>query len=228
MVDAEHDPPHPPTFNRCECVLYKDILENVDRALRDLSKAPVVKGSPLLDRDDKNLWITAGQDFLAHLRHVGIRKPVTWNFKVVSDAELTTAWLGSVALQGKDILDPDAYAISTQYITIPDLVVPPDLLVIRMGIKVARMAPAPEVLAEALNTRLHEGKPTWIWDEPTHPLNTGHLFWSDTVGRILSHWEHLTHLDAPTGPAPKKGGKTAPGTRRPGPEKRKSLRGGGS
>ena len=202
LVPDEQKPPHPPVHRRCECVLYKDILENVERALAGLSAAPVIKSSPLLGKEEKNVRITAGGKFQAHLRHVAIRKPVSWNLRVVSDAELVTAWLASIALKGEDIIDADAHLISTKFLTIPDLVVPPDLVVIRMGIKVARNVAASEVLAEAIQTRFHEGKPTWLWEEPHSPLNSGHMFWSDVVGRILRSWEHIPNLDSPIRPSP--------------------------
>lgn len=222
LVEAGTKPPHPPSFDRCECVRFRDILSKVEKALPGLSTAPVVASSPLMGKEEACLWATAGNEFLSHLRHVAVRKPLAWSFKVVSDAELTTAWLASIALQGKEILDADAYKVSTRALTLPDLVVPPDLLVVRMGVKVARNQAAPEVLAEALQTRSHEGKPTWIWDEPHHPLNSGHLFWSDVVGRILAPWERVTGLDQ-TGPKAKKSkaSKSRTGTRR------KTLRGRG-
>lgn len=194
MVRRESEPPHPPQFVRCPCVLRRDILANVDRGMNGLSRAPRVKSSPLLGQHSKNVWVTAGSDFLAHLRHVAVRQPSTWLLRVTSDAELVTAWLASVALNGQDILDPDAYMVSTKHLTVTDLVTPPDLLVIRMGVKVARNQAAAEVLAEALNERMHSGKPTWVWDEPHHPLNAGHLFWSDEVASALRGFTHFRDL----------------------------------
>jgi hypothetical protein len=221
-MEAAHEPPHPPTFNRCDCVRHLDVLENVERGLRGLSKIGSIPSSPLLGMETKDLWITAGQEFLAHLRHLAIRMPATWMFKVVSDAEITTSWLGSVGLQGKDVLDADAYAVSTRFVSVPDIMVPPDLVIIRMGIKKARLAPAAEVLAEALNIRLHEGKPTWLWDEPFTPLDAGHMFWSDVVGRILRPWPRLNDLQS--GKTQSKGStKARPQTKKP--RGRKSLRG---
>ena len=198
MVASPPDPPHPPAYTRCECVLRKDILANVERGFKGLSKALVIEKSPLLGKHGTNLRITTGHTFFSHLRHVAVRQPATWMFKVISDAEMVTAWLATAGLGGGEILDPDAYTVSTKYMTIPDLVSPPDLVVIRMGVKVARNVAASEVLAEAINTRFHEGKPTWVWDEPAHPLDVGHLFWSDIVGRILSGWEHIGGVDSPS------------------------------
>ena len=226
MVEAEFNPPHPPRHRRCDCVLRLDVLQHVEKALRGLSTALPVSSSLLFGQEGKNLWITAGEEFLPHLRHVAVRKPLTWYLKVVSDAELTTAWLASIALEGKEILDADAYKVSTKFITIPDLVVPPDLLVLRMGIKAARNAASPEVLAEALNTRFHEGKPTWLWDEPHHPLNVGHLFWSDAVGRLLRPWEKVSGQDLDSS-SPQKGAKPKGAKPKAGPgprQSRKSLR----
>lgn len=196
-VPEKYDPPHPPSFRRCECVLRLDILANADRGLTGLSSAPVIGNTPLSGKEAQNLWITAGQEFLSHLRHVAIRKPITWTFRVNSDAEMVTAWLATIAVSGQEIFDADAYTVSTRFMTLPDMVVPPDLLVVRMGVKVARNAAANEVLMEAVQLRMHENKPTWIWDEPHNPLGPGHLFWSDSLGRVLTRWERLQRLESP-------------------------------
>lgn len=227
-VEADNLAPHPPTFRRCDCALRKDILGNVERSLAGLSLSQVIATSPLLGKHDKNLLITSGVEFKAHLRHVLVRQPITFMTRVASDAELMTAWLATVALAGKDILDADAFAVSTQFLTITDLVTPPDLLVIRMGVKVARNVAASEVLAEAINLRMHESKPTWIWDEPHAPLNPGHLFWSDPVGRLLTVFERVTDLQAPNTPRGPGRAKTPDLTAtRPLPG-RKTLRGNGT
>jgi hypothetical protein len=233
-VENPPDPPHPPTFKRCSCMLKQDILKNVERGMKGLKDQPVLsKPSPLLGREGDSLLVTAGHSFLSHLRHVAVRQSPTWNFKVTSDAELVTAWLGSIGLKGKDILDPDAYMVSTKYITIVDLVEPPELLVIRMGVKIARNQAASEVLAEAVNTRIHSMKPTWIWDEPNHPLNPGHMFWSDQLGWSLEeNFERISGLEE-VNPSKKKGSAVkhislgGAGTSGSTPKKRrKSLRGG--
>lgn len=152
-----------------------------------------------MGREGSNLVIRVGDTFLAHLRHVVIRHPITFSAKVVSDAELVTAWLATIPLQGGEIRDADAHKISMRYMTIPDLVVPPDLLVIRLGVKAARNAASPEVLAEALGIRMHEGKPTWLWEEPHNLLGPDHIMWSEQVGRILRTFEVIKELESPRG-----------------------------
>jgi hypothetical protein len=186
-IPAPPRPPHPPTFHRCVCVLQSDILANVDRGMKGLAHAAIVPESPLLGLIDRDVILQGAGDVVrAHLRHVAVRQPPVWMFKVVSDADLVTAWLSSTVIKGIEIFDADAFAVSTQYLSIPDLVVPPDLLIIRMGVKVARNSAAPEVLAEALRTRQHQDRPTWFWDDHLHPIGHGHLFWSDAVGEALA------------------------------------------
>lgn len=184
---------HPPTYRRCKCMLHKDILANAERGMTGLTRAAKVKSSPLMEKFDKDLWVTAPKTwFLAHLRHVAIRRPPSWYFKVVSDAELMTAWLASVAVEGRDILDPDAQTLTITHLRLEDLVIPPELLVIRLGVKAARNAATPEVLLEALHLREHEGKPTWVWDQPGpgFELADGHISHSVQVEDYLDTWEH--------------------------------------
>lgn len=183
---------HPPKFKRCECVLREDLLANAERVMPGLSLAPPVARSTLADLWKSNVMIHAPERwFRTHLRHVAIRRPPIWSGRVISDADLITSWLASVALKGGTILDPDSYGVSTQFLTLADLVIPPDLLIIRMGVKVARNVAAPEVLCEAIMLRVHDDKPTWIWALPDLPLGPGHLFWSDDVGRALSVFKHI-------------------------------------
>jgi len=229
-VPATTKPPHPPSFTRCVCVLHEDIMINVERGMKGLAQAAPIEGSVLADKQTDNLIITAPSRWmLRNLRHVAIRMPPTWFFKVVSDADLVTAWLSSTAIKGIEIFDADAFAVSTKYLSIPDLVMPPDLLIIRMGVKAARNSASPEVLAEALNIRRHSEKPVWVWDEPAHPLGPGHMFWSDAVETALLGYEKVGADKTPPGTpkrtkSPKRQAKGAP---RLGTGNRKSLRGGG-
>mgnify|MGYP003983441041 FL=1 len=189
----------PPTVQRCRCVLVKQTLANLERAWRGLSKAKPIPDSPLKKRIDKNIWITASDRSLKrHLKHVGSRMVPDWRFKVVTDKELITAWLGSIALKGGEILGPDAISVSTRYITIEDLVEPPDLVVLRLGVKAAANREMPQVLFEALSHRIHLSKPTWVVDQPTYPFGRGHLCWSETAEDEMETWARY-HIDKTKG-----------------------------
>ncbi len=180
----------PPAFTRCSCVLREDILYNAEQVMPGLLSALPVKRSPLSNKTTQDVWVTAPERwFSSHLRHVAIRQSPIWVGRVVSDADLMTSWLATIALKGVDILDADSFGVSTKFLTLPDLVVPSDLLVIRMGVKAARNSACAEVLVEAINLRKSLKKPTWVWDQPEHPLAPGHLFWGGDVGSVLASFQ---------------------------------------
>ena len=165
--------------------------------MRGLSKAPRLgQPSPLIKHVASSIWVTASKTtFLPHLRSVAIRQYPSWNFRVVSDAELITAWLATVALKGKEIFDPDVRLEdnpSLLHLTLVDLVEPPSLLVIRLGVKSARNVAMSEVFLEALALRDHAGLPTWVFDQPDSPLQEGHLCYSPQVINFIEDWPHIT------------------------------------
>lgn len=191
-LDLEETHKGVPMTRPCECVLARDVCRNLDRAWRGLSAAPKIDSSPLLQCVNRDVYITASTPtFRCHLRHVGVRQGRNWSFTVSSDADLITAWLASAALAGKEILDPDATSVSMEKLTLVDLVDPPDLLIIRLGVKSARNSAMPEVFLEAISHRTHVGKPTWVVDQPDRRLNPSHLCYSEGVAEFLRDWDHL-------------------------------------
>lgn len=168
--------------------------------MRGLSKAGKVPSSPLTKSVDSDARVTASTPwFQAHLRHVAVRQSPRWGFRVCTDADLMQAWLATAAAQGHEIRDPDASEglskRSLDYMTLVDIAIPPTLLVIRLGVKSARNVAMPEVLLEAIRVRTHEGRPTWVWDQPDNPLMEGHLSWSPTVMEEISGWRHVREGD---------------------------------
>ncbi len=196
----------PPVSDVCPCVLRAQILSNMERGMRGLSKAtPLDRGevSPLMKFLDKDLWITASSDwFRSHLRYAASRVPnaYRWGFKVVSDSDLVVAWLATAALQGTDIIDADfrseAASVSLTKLTLVDAVDPPELLIVRLGVKAARNSATSEVLMEALTHRAHVQKPTWVWDQPDNRLSEGHLSFSHAVVEFLSDFHRIQHADS--------------------------------
>lgn len=194
-VPKEEGDKGPPSYTRCSCTLQKDILANADRIYKGLSAADPVEKSALTPYINQNLWVTADtSDFLKHLRHIAIRKPPTWHCKVTSDVDLMSAWLASATVKGIEILDVDVATNSKkslEALTLVDLVAPPELLIVRVGVKVARNKAAPEVLLEALSYREHERLPTWVWDRPSYTLEAGHISYSPAVGEEIAGWKRL-------------------------------------
>lgn len=195
----------PPTTQVCICVLRRQLVANIERGMRGLSAAdPLEPGmsSPLLPYVKKDLRVTASPPwFASHLRHTAARQSPNWGFRVVTDADLMVAWLATAALQGTEILDADARGeaapVSLTKLTLVDISAPPEMLVIRLGVKAARNSAMPEVLFEALTIRAHAGKPTWLWDQPDAPFDQAHLSFSRIAEEFTSGWDRIFENDAP-------------------------------
>jgi len=176
----------------CRCVQARIVAYNVERAWKGLMRAPRIESSPLLEYTRSNMWVRGRQlTFQKHLKHVAIRhiaKYGPWFFKVATDADLITAWLATTILRGGEIYDPDAQNPSMEHLTLVDLILPPDLLIIHLGIKRASNKEMAGVLHEALSTRYHEDKPTWLFDQPYAPLAPGHLCYDMSLEDSLAMW----------------------------------------
>lgn len=184
----------PPKERMCNCTIASRLLKNADNGWYGVSSAPKVSESPLSDLTEDNVWVTGEMDWMkAHVRHVAIRKPLSWRYKVITDKELMASWLATAALAGVDILDKEAFEVTTAKLSIEDLVQPYDLVIIRLGVKAARNSAMPEVLLEALALREHLEKATWVWDQPSRPLHEGHRCWSMQVQVELDSWTRVRH-----------------------------------
>lgn len=199
-LDAGTDPRGIPITRPCTCQIARDIIRNLNSAWPDLVKAPKIGSSPLLGHEQDNLYITATDATLRpHLRHVGMRAGPYWFFKVVTDSDLMTAWLSSAAMVGKEILDPDVAPVSADKATLVDLTDPPELMIVRLGVKSARNSAMSEVFLEALYHRAHVGKPTWVVDQPTRRFDPSHMAFSEDSLHHIQQWEHIVLDEAAPG-----------------------------
>ena len=193
----------PPSLRLCKCVLLKDIVTNMERVRKGLSKARKVPRSPLSSRINQDLRVAADEAwFEAHLRHVALRQSPMWDFRIVTDADLVQAWLATAAAKGMEIFDADVRGAiemrSLTYMTLTDIAKSASLLIIRLGVKAAPNKEMPNVLLEAILTRKNEGLPTWLW-EPSSPhfrLAQGHICWSEFIEAEVGDWEQVTGTDA--------------------------------
>lgn len=188
--------PVPNTFPErqqvCTCMHLKEIVRNVERGWPGLLRSSQLRPgatSDLWPHVNSNLRVTSSlRWFKANLRWCAFRKPPSWDFKVVSDVDLMRAWLGSVALSGQEIIDPDAAAVSLRHLTLLDLIEPPTLLVIRIGIKTAANKEMPNVLLETLLHRTHLDKPTWVYNDWAEPFDESMRSFSYEAAEYLSDW----------------------------------------
>ena len=179
----------------CNCVLIRDVMHNLERGWKGLSKAKPIKSSPLAGRHTENLMITSSTFQLKeHVRHIAARMGPRWNFQVVSDASLMDAWLS----KGLDVYDADIAGIRDEdrrkmekspIEALSELVEHPALLIVCLGVKNARNSAMPEVLLETLTLREFRDKTTWLVDQPMYPLMEGHISYSPFVGDHIEEWD---------------------------------------
>ncbi len=180
----------------CICMLKTAINSQCERAWKGLSQFPPKKNSPLKGKFKENLIITSDKSELcSNLKgFLFTEKNPLLFVKVVSDANLVSAWLSNISLSQKDIIDPDF----TREITVrglEDLAEAPDLLIVRLGVKTARNSATPEVLIETIELRQHLNKPTWLVIEPTKPLEEGHIAWSRGVMDAITGWNNIKLIE---------------------------------
>ena len=197
----------------CTCILARDVLANVERGWKGLSKAdPLSHGetSPLRGQEDKNLRLTlSNKAFREHLRHVAVRMGPNWNFLVTSEVGLMDSWLSNIATE--EIEDPDVerrrrMKDATHYQTLIDLIEPPGLLIILLGVKSTRNSATAEVILEAVQHRNYKDKPTWLVDQPMHRLAPGHLAYSPLLEATVADWPRVEILAAGDTPQISPGG----------------------
>lgn len=174
----------------CVCVKERDVNYRLDRGWPGLgSQLPTF--SPLRGRAKESLWITATLPVLKAHCADAMREQVV-KFRLATDNDLVTTWLTNV----EEVYDGDtAMARMTDsgntYSRLVDLIGPPDLLILRVGIKAARNSAAPEVLLETLQHREAQEKPTWLVDLPSYPLQPGHISFDARVHDYLEDWPRI-------------------------------------
>lgn len=181
----------------CKCVRFRDLQRNMERCWKGLSKPRYKRKAPtpLAKYTDENLIIRSPEKVLRkHLWRLLADKPPRWSVNVFSDADLMDAWLSRVDVE--EIYDADVErirrtAVSGRFLALVDLVEPPGLLVLRVGVKAARNSAMPEVLLEALQHRSMVDRPTWVVETPGYPLEEGHISFDYRVGEYLEDWDFL-------------------------------------
>jgi hypothetical protein len=205
----------------CECIQARDVRRNVDRGWPDLMTVTSEPPSKSLKTGlQQNLWITADlQDFRAQFKYIAVRQGPKWSFLVRTDADLMSAWLSNIDTQDLidgEIMEKRGRESSERRVDLELLVVPPDLLVLNLGVKYARNSAMPEVFMEALLLRQYRNKPTWVVDSEHSPFagpsggmdafgkpDRGHISWSQRAADFLSQWRHVKLTESKEEPAPK-------------------------
>lgn len=208
-IPEEERPPYllPGTTRFCECIRKRDLMDNLRRGWAPLTKVKAAKKSPLIDMTGRSIWLRIPDDKLrSHLRAAVLKRSPRWSFKVITDADLMTSWLYSA----NEVYDADVGQArargENKASRVSDLVEPYDLTVIRLGFKAARNAATPEVFLEALLSRAHLDRPTWVVDTPHQPLRQNHRAWDEDVQRHLTEHFEFFDMSGPVRPEAQMGG----------------------
>ena len=181
----------------CDCALDALRIMNMEQIWRSLSTAKDLPGlranPPLKVFLEHNLWITASEiTFKQHMKALAYSMSSMWDCRVYADSQLLDSWFGTQKAQGVRIYDLEIERSTLEAIDLPDLVTPPDLLVVLLGIKQLPNKEAPNALLETLGLRRHVGKPTWLVDQPDHRIDEPHhRFFSESLESMLSAWAHV-------------------------------------
>lgn len=176
----------------CSCTVKKALNIQAERAWKGMTNVKLSRSSQLKTKVDKNCVVVGSKhDLMLNLRSaLAYRKKPEEFVKVVSDATLMSAWLSNLQYAQSEIIDPD-FQRDIRVQSLEDLAESPSLLIVRLGVKMARNSAMPEVLVETIELREHLSKPTWIVEEPNRPLQEGHLSWSRAVDETLEGWERI-------------------------------------
>jgi len=183
----------------CSCAVKKALNIQAERAWKGLTDTRLTKASSLKGKMEDNVVIVGDKSSLMlNLRSaLAHRKKPEEFVKVVSDATLMSAWLSNLQLAQSEIIDPD-FQRNIRVQSLEDLAESPSLLIVRLGVKMARNSAMPEVLVETIELREHLSKPTWIVEEPNRPLQEGHISWSRAVDESIEGWERINLMGRKT------------------------------
>lgn len=178
-------------WDACVCTKARREREALERVWRGYANFQPVARTPLSRYAQKDVLVKSSSSTLrSHLFRVLRDHPnLLRSTRVVSDLDLISAWL---ATAGLDVLDPEVAGqhrdSEDAFLRLVDLVAPPALLVLRLGVKAARNVAVPEVILEALQCRAHRGRPTWVVEDPYLPFTTGAIFWSPQLVAHMAPW----------------------------------------
>lgn len=183
----------------CRCAQDFLKIKNMERVWKSLSEAPMPAGlrdePPLRRLLRHNVWMTAKEKHLkAHLKALAFSMNDMWDARVYSDKDLLKAWLNTAYAQGHKIYDTEISEsmVTVKAMYIDELVEPPDLVVLVLGVKQAPNKETPNVLLEAVRSRMHIGKPMWIVDQPDGRIDQmHHRGYSEQLEGLLAHWPHV-------------------------------------
>lgn len=159
--------------------------------------------SVLVGKHGRELRIRADLPILRrHLARALVEAGSIFPCRIVSDLDLASTWLANAGrVEDEEVADRLAErSVEDHHTRIVDLVAPPQLLILLVGIKAAQLKDLPDLVLEAVRCRQQRGRATWIVDSATAPLRRGGCpAWSPQLEAELAAWPTV-RLEAASSP----------------------------
>lgn len=190
------------TIRQCVCAYARMMAHHLGP---ELAKAPkpdkhvlFQRGEPgeppKVDKTTQNLFIKGKWTaLLPHFKHALVCKGPAFRFRIVTDEQLKTVYVGAQSYGSRPKSKRDDMET---YNSIADFVGPDlDLVILRLGFLGHKNVAMPGVLKEAIMLRDVHGKATWLIEEPTSIFGPGHLSYNEDVSDyIYEHFEIVNFL----------------------------------
>lgn len=177
----------------CNCKVAEYMVKHLGP---EIARAATIYSSPLyefgaksgdppkVDRTKENLHIKcAWSDLLSHLKLCLWPQGIFFNFRVVTDEEIKTVFVGAMAYNQRAKSKRDDLVT---YNSVNDLLGKEwDFIIIRLGHLGHANRAAPGAVKEALMIRATALKPTWLIEEPNSPFGHGNYTYSDELAEYI-------------------------------------------
>ncbi len=154
-------------YRRCICATENLFRVKLGRALFEATR---IQKSGIEQLVDKNLFLNCSVEALyAHLRFTVIYQGLGLHFRLASDHELLSVFLGNNEEEKTTRVFLD-----------------PQLLVLQLGLVGYSNKALPGVVSEIVQLRLAENKPTWLSAE--NDLSSSDLYYSEVLRRLVDDY----------------------------------------
>jgi hypothetical protein len=106
-------------------------------------------------------------------------------FRIITDQQIVSIWLDKGGKE-ENLIEGDIK--QSLYSSLR----PHALLIIHLGVMSSKNSAAADVLADAINIRLMDHQPVWVWDKPSKPYNEDSTCWGSSVLDIIQEFESIS------------------------------------
>jgi hypothetical protein len=167
----------------CECYYIKQSQQSMPLYVQRAIVTPQHLELPIIQAIDKILFIKGTRaDINAIIKAVMLKYNAKW-IKLTSDAEIRNVYVGSMSKQSRS----EDYT-GEIYNNIQDLMDPPDLVIIHLGVISNKNKAAPGALEEALAHRINGAKPVWAFSLADNPFTSSSFAYSLRVDELINSY----------------------------------------